>query len=482
MTAPPKTHRPATTLLALAALAVIAAGCGNTAVRKDADTVQTATAAPNVIGGTFTDSRDGKTYRTVKIGRQTWMAENLNFKTEKSVCYDNADSNCIKYGRLYNWDDAMNACPAGWRVPRDEDWDSLAVAAGGKRKEDEHDDGDSWEIAGKNLKSATGWAEWEEDGVNVAFTDEFGFSALPGGGRSDNGRFYGAGQYGSWWSATDDDAYSAWGWFMYYFNSGVVGRSYYFKTNLYSVRCRRESAADTALAEPAIPDTAAWTVTDPRDGQTYRTVRAGNRRIGYLTWMAENLNFAIGSSRCYDDDTSNCQKYGRLYNWTNAMKACPAGWRLPSDEEWDKLAVAAGGKPLIDISSLDGWSGAGKKLKSENGWADRGEDGGGNPLPGNGTDEFGFSALPGGSGWHRRACGCGRDGDKAWSHFSNADSIGVWWSATTAWFEDGGAVYLRMNSGHSRVDRSFAPKSALFSVRCVWDSAGLRQRRTAAVH
>jgi len=171
-----------------------------------------------VITGTFTDNRDDKKYRTIKIAGKTWMAENLNFKTDYSLCYENNENNCQKYGRLYYWHEAMIACPVGWRLPTREDWNDLVQVAGG-------------DVAGKKLKSKTGWNG----------TDKFGFSALPSGHKWRLWKFENIGESSSWWSATQ----SSWGINFAYKRSvysdydGVREYENYHncKTNGFSVRC-----------------------------------------------------------------------------------------------------------------------------------------------------------------------------------------------------------------------------------------------------
>jgi uncharacterized protein (TIGR02145 family) len=172
--------------------------------------------------GTFTDSRDGKTYKYVTIGNQTWMAENLNYATSSgSWCYDNNSSNCATYGRLYNWQTAKNVCPAGWHLPSDAEWTQLTDFVGGSSN------------AGSKLKAKNGWMD------NGNGTDEYGFTALPGGFRYDNGNFDSIGHFGRWWSATESDADYAWHRNMYYYYSNVF-MYYYDKESGFSVRCVRD--------------------------------------------------------------------------------------------------------------------------------------------------------------------------------------------------------------------------------------------------
>jgi len=184
---------------------------------------------------TFTDSRDGRKYKAVEIGPQTWMAEDLNFNAKGSECPLNKPANCQKYGRLYDWNTAMKACPKGWHLPSDAEWDILMISVGGK------------EIAGKYLKATSGW-NINGDGNG---TDKYGFSALPVGYSYGVGaHLYHDGSYGGWWSASEYFRYN-----MYdrkYVNDGAYYRymdyygeyAHYAHGNKYglrSVRCVQDN-------------------------------------------------------------------------------------------------------------------------------------------------------------------------------------------------------------------------------------------------
>jgi len=166
---------------------------------------------------TFTDPRDGKVYRTVKIGEQVWMAENLAYNAPDSKCYNNDESNGSKYGRLYNWNTAMKACPPDWHLPSKDEWQTLVDFAGGDK------------IAGKKLKAKNGWNG----------TDDFDFFALPGGCGNSDGSFSNIDYYGYWWVATDigtDDAYDR---CLYYYNERVY-EDECNKDRLFNVRCIKD--------------------------------------------------------------------------------------------------------------------------------------------------------------------------------------------------------------------------------------------------
>ena len=167
----------------------------------------------------FTDPRDGKFYKTVKIGGQVWMAENLSYAAEGSKCYNNEEANGAKYGRLYDWETAKKACPAGWHLPSDEEWTALENAVGDSSRDR------------KTLKSTSGWNN------DCNGTDDYGFSALPGGYGSSGGGFDGAGDSGYWWR-TDGGVYTLHR--NYYYSAMDVLRRPDFKTDLYSVRCLQD--------------------------------------------------------------------------------------------------------------------------------------------------------------------------------------------------------------------------------------------------
>jgi len=185
------------------------------------------------IPTTFTDSRNGKTYNTVRIGNnKVWMAENLDYKTADSWCYDDDPYECDTYGRLYSWSAAMNdACPNGWRLPSRSEWGDLARAAGGTGTYG------AGGTAGTKLKSNSGWNVLIWD-LNA--TDDYGFAAMPGGYTNYFiGDFSDAGDIGYWWTASEGNTGNAYYRSMRY-DSESVDEGVKDKYIGMSVRCVRE--------------------------------------------------------------------------------------------------------------------------------------------------------------------------------------------------------------------------------------------------
>lgn len=210
-------------------------------------------------GASITDI-DNNTYKTVYIGDQLWMAENLKTTkfndgtdidqvTDKSLWinktspawtyYNNSDVNNQTYGKLYNWYVAnstskgdKNVCPSGWRVPTDLDWDELinyldSTADGGLNYPN---------VAGSKLKQVgiTNWASPNSDATNSTL-----FSALPGGLRGGNGEFYSIGNVAYFWSKTEKDTDNAWYRALNNLNSNT-NKNHTVKTNGLSIRCIKD--------------------------------------------------------------------------------------------------------------------------------------------------------------------------------------------------------------------------------------------------
>lgn len=182
--------------------------------------------------GTLTDSRDGKNYKTVKIGSLTWMAENLNFDNsatatgsiDSSFCYDGIPANCTKYGRLYQEYAATAVCPEGWRLPTADDWRDLVNTAKGEFG----DDNGSLRAVG----------EWENTifGDNITATNASGFSALPAGYRAKTGECDGEGTKAYFWGEDNMNHYA---WILsnqYDMEKESMQRGYY----AYAVRCVKD--------------------------------------------------------------------------------------------------------------------------------------------------------------------------------------------------------------------------------------------------
>ena len=382
---------------------------------------------------TIVDARDSQVYRTITVGDQTWMAENLNIGTMlnngsssptdnatiEKWCMNNIESNCDRYGGLYDWDEMMaytttqgaqGICMDGWHVPSSADWLELELYL----------DPTVATVDNADYRGTTIADDLLSGGI--------GFDLLVSGWRSPSSEPNSTGHERQW-SSTESGT-SAWERLIYDSNQGVRLRTL-DKANGFSVRCIKDRY-----------------VTDARDGKQYKTVT-----IGGQTWMAENLNVgtridgttdashnATIEKYCYNDSESNCDTEGGLYSWDEMMAysttdgaqgICPDGWHIPTDAEWYTL------ENYVDST-----------INDPNATGSRGTDGGSKLRFGGIT---GFEALLAG---YR----VGGDGS-----FSNRGSWTFFWGGE----KDSSNGWRREIGSNATIYREALPKTYGSSVRCI---------------
>lgn len=344
----------------------------------------------------FTDHRDGKKYKTIKIGNQIWMAENLNYDAGSGCfCYDDTISNCKKYGKLYDLETANKVAPSGWHLPSKDEWEILLNNLGGEGN-----------ISYKKII---------KDG-------ESGFDALFGGWHYGTGGYDDIEMSGYFWSSTDS-------WLLHTYSTGHTAYMLHGnETYSYSVRLIK-NADDVIKKNSEIIKKMDSVINDqnyekffidPRDNKTYKTIKIGNQ-----IWMSENLNYKTSNgSWCFNNESSYCSKYGRLYDWENAKKAIPPGWHLPTIDEFSQLVDFLGGEREAYYKMIV-----------------------------NGSS--GFNALFGG---YRH-----RDGS-----YYGIDSYAYFWTSTE--FSDIYAKKCGVGANYNKSDFSYDNKDLCFSVRCIKNS------------
>ena len=386
----------------------------------------------------ITDSRDGRTYKTVKIGTQEWMAENLNFDMSGSECYDASASNCARYGRLYTQEAAYNACPNGWHLPNTTEWKTLIsnVNPASDLLQTNNSSGFAALLAGSSRNPPGAYA--------IFWTSDANKSA-------NIGTTYYNGVYGS---VSGERIYVRClkGEKSVVSSSSVKSSSSAKSSSSVESSSSAISSSSSVVSSSSVSSSSVkyGTLIDTRDGKSYKTIE-----IGEQTWMAQNLNYLVYGSHCYNDSVKYCTAYGRLYSWALAVGkteeecgdghvcnligvvqgVCPEGWHLPDTTEWNKLFEEVGGK-----------STAGTVLKSKSGWMTKNE---------NGTDDFAFTALPVGR-WYSYG-----------KKFQDMSREAYFWSSTEN--RHNNASYVNFSGLDHRALLASNVKSLLHSVRCIKD-------------
>ena len=429
--------------------------------------------------GSLIDERDGQVYKTVKIGSQWWMAENLNYGASFRYCRD--DDYYIRSGVSYRIKDALTACPRGWHLPSKKEFDALIDMVGGARSN-----------AGRVLSSNKP-SYCETCGKN---TDDYGFSAValikyPVGDPELMSIFWSSSEGVGYDPVADEDVHGQLVLKIdHYYGHATVGVS----SELNSVRCVKDSSE--TLQEPdlsrlnSLPcaDTSTHmakrcrmnskednceygTLTDERDGRVYKTVK-----IGEQWWMAENLKFRYlqktdsldSSSVCYKDSLENCEKYGRHYLWSAMMDSaglyssdgkgcgngvvcsptfpvqgvCPTGWHVPSLEEWEILEGMTYPNSVYEGFDTEGPEYDNFMLKSVE-WG--------------GKDRFGFNGQP-------TSC-------RTYNGYKNVESCGaMFWTTNICKAPACGDPKVKVEAyDFETVGRTTFFKNEFLAVRCIKD-------------
>jgi uncharacterized protein (TIGR02145 family) len=268
--------------------------------------------------GVLTDKKDGEVYKTVKIGNQEIMAENLRFKMDKG-CWSgtNKEYDIKKHGYLYTWEKANEIAIDGWHLPRLSEWEKLFGEVGGYSQFKLHP------VKGGFYRS-------EDNGINCAVNQlkegaSTGFNLSLTGSRTIYAVFEGFGKSDVFWTSTPT-------WDFYLQQNVQWLRGF----DSYSYEAPKNCGASVRLFKnDSTPEkTFAYeTFVDEKDGHTYKTIKIGDQVV-----MAENYQYKSPEGCwAYEKDEKNVKEYGYLYNLETALKLAPKGWHLPSKDEWEKL-------------------------------------------------------------------------------------------------------------------------------------------------
>lgn len=392
---------------------------------------------PTLTYETITDERDGQKYKTIRIGNQNWMAQNMNYfqNLDKTETLDSSVqfvfTKCGAAGRYYSWKTAMRLdncdsvkacpdsiekrqgiCPSGWHIPTSKEYQELLDYTGVT------DSVSFLSTLTARIKQSP--IDWGSENISpivyshVLFSsyNTSGFSLVRAGYQySRTSNMLGPNTREFTYLLTADNKILEFDKEKPVYVRITDLQNSYNKDDYFSIRCIQDAEnmgpAPDPITYPASTYNGPYeTLTDERDGQTYKAVK-----IGEDTWMAENLNYESVNSKCYADREENCKKFGRLYPWYEAVGKtfkdcrggspatgtdrnscqyleapiqgiCPSGWHMP-----DTFEIQALFKHHYYDSTLYSED-ISRFMRSPSDW---------NVTTDYGTNKFGFAAVPGGS-------------------------------------------------------------------------------------